>query len=157
MNCDALHDNLVELAYDELDDPRRQEVLEHLDACPDCHEELRRLRQGRAALALHRAAEPAASELRAWAAGLGQAIKVRLWPTRWVAAVGGLAAMVAIALTAWLLTGPTTPPAFADPVAIEKLSVSLTIMSEPERPPGRRYRPRQQRATRMRQPSRANS
>ena len=61
MNCDALRDNLVELAYDELDDPRRRQVLQHLARCRDCQAEYRKLRQARAALALHRGEEPAAA------------------------------------------------------------------------------------------------
>ena len=48
MNCDELRENLIELAYDELDEPGRQAALEHLLGCASCRDEYARLRRGRA-------------------------------------------------------------------------------------------------------------
>jgi len=140
MNCQTAHDKLIELVYDELSGEERRAVEAHAAGCDACREELDRLRFARSALSAHYAAEPEAGAFDV-AAAEGRARRrpprVIRFPGatgRWLRAAVGVAAAAALVGGIWLLHDRTTPPAAAEsgPVEIERVGVSLTILSRPD-------------------------
>ena len=127
MNCEKVHDKLIDLVYDELSGADAAAVTDHLDRCPDCRTELDLLRRGRTAMAAYRASEPS-SAVTALDQLPTDAPRRRL--IRWPFAAAGLAA-AALALIAMWLVQVVTPPALAGEIEIKRLNVSLTILSEP--------------------------
>ena len=132
MNCDESYDKLIDLVYDELDDEQRHDVEAHVEQCPTCSRELGRLRLVRRALAELRGAEPVAPVV----AGMSSSFAASPLRRR-LAPYAAAAAVVLMATAAWMLFRATEPVAFAGPVEIRRLGVSLTILSEPEASPTR--------------------
>jgi len=137
MNCDAVREKLIDLVYDELPAAERPAVEEHLSACPACREELEALRFARSAVAEHAAGEPAPAYFDVAA---GRAVPV---PTamaavpssrRWLPAAAAVAAAAVLAVGVWVVHNAFVGTAVAEagPVVIERLGVSLTILSQPE-------------------------
>jgi hypothetical protein len=125
MNCDQIQPMLIELVYDELapKSVARADVEAHLGTCPTCRAELAQLRAARAALAAQRASEPTDMRVE-----LTQPRHGRRWLPSWAA----IAAAVLIGVLIWFWPNVAETPATAAPVEIKRLSVSLTILSEPE-------------------------
>ncbi len=127
MNCEQARQKLIDLAYGELPPAEAEAAEEHLRACPACRAEFDDLLAGRAAMAKMRAGEP--GEVR-WTPPAGKARRLSL--RRWLLAGAAAAAAVLAAVTVWKLQERTAETAFAAPVEIRRLNVSLTILSEPE-------------------------
>lgn len=136
MDCQQIQDILVELAYDELAEPSRQIVIDHLGQCPTCQAEFARLTKARAALKAWRADEPAKVKAGAAIAAAGAAPAAR--PPRnkiltWlVPAMAAAAAIVAAVFVVRHTDVNLVQPAYGqDQVKIERVGVAVTIMTEP--------------------------
>ncbi|MCY2928109.1 MAG: zf-HC2 domain-containing protein [Planctomycetota bacterium] len=132
MNCDPCRDNLMDYLYGELPEASRVEVQDHLAACEACRAELGQLQLAR--LAVGRLGDDGAGEFsqrceRILAKPTGRGVRLR----RWLVSAGAAAAAIAMGIVL-LTTQVQTPPASAamGPVAIKRVGVSLTILSQPE-------------------------
>jgi len=127
MNCQQVRAKLIELVYEELTGEDRSAVENHLRDCAACRAEYDALRLGRAAMALARRGQPGPME---WAAPVprpaGRAYR------HWLPAAVAAAAAVLVAVAVWTVQRRTARPAYAQPVEIRRLNVSLTILSAPE-------------------------
>jgi hypothetical protein len=136
MNCQAVGDKLMELAYDELPDAERREVEAHLAGCAACRAEWQKLRFARSAVAESLADEPpaAAPEVLAEKPLAKQAGRVLLRRARWLQAAAALAAAAMVLLGVFMLHDGGEPIVAAQPGPPEilRLGVSLTILSQPE-------------------------
>jgi len=125
MNRDQARDKLIDYLYGELP-PEQAAALEAvLREDGELRDELVDLRATRAALAAHRAAEPAA------APPIPTTARRSAWRV-WLPLAAAAAILVGVA--AWLLRDQPvsiTPPVIAGPVEIRRIGVSLTILSEP--------------------------
>ena len=142
MNCEQAREKLIDLAYDELDEPDRQAVDAHLAACAACRDELRQLLLARKALAMRRTGElparylqEALQERMQREALVAPPVRPPRQARRLVAAVGAIAAVLAIGIAVWVFLQKSATIARAEtgPVQIKRVGVSLTILSEPER------------------------
>lgn len=137
MDCHEIQELLVELAYDELEGPQRQAVLDHLGQCAECSREFRRLTHARSALQAWRANEPpmikAAGALPA--AGADQSIRrQRRTVLSWLVPAVAAAAVIVIAVfvVRHVPEVQILPPVYGqEPVKIERVNVAVTIMSQP--------------------------
>ena len=146
MNCDVASERLIELVYDELSEDARRALQSHLAECSACRRELARLRFARSVLAESFAGEPEAGRFDPTAAGASagkdgarpparrRAARLIRGPRRWLGAVAAVAAAAAILLAIWVLQEMAVRPAAARmrPVEIERVNVSLTVLSKPE-------------------------
>ena len=147
MNCEQAGDKLIDLAYGELEATEAHRAEEHLRTCPPCRKEFEQLQLARTALRRFRLDEPAAEGIRTWARRMieqkspAAPRRARLHIRRILGPLAGVAAAAVIVITVWLVQEKTASPIFGEtgPVEIERLSVSLTILSEPEKRPGYRY------------------
>ncbi len=140
MNCDAIREKLIDLVYDELPAEEQAAIHRHLTECPSCRREVEALRFARSAVADYAAGEPAAAGFDVAAAKRTHARGASVSQRRWFQAAAATAAAILIA-GAWILhdLAVETAVAQAGPVEIERLGVSLTILSQPEgwrSPPG---------------------
>ena len=128
MNCDAAHEELIDRLYGELPDEHDRDLRQHLDACQACRAEWESLRFARGAVAGAYAAQPPLRQFDPAAA----ARRARIRP--YLRAAGGLAAAAALLFGLLLLQGPGMRPAVAQagPPEIQRVGVSLTILSQPE-------------------------
>lgn len=62
-NCEAMHEDLVLLAYNELADEQRHRIEQHIRECEPCRTEFATIQELQQAMHLTAAAEPSASEL----------------------------------------------------------------------------------------------
>ena len=153
MNCDQARDRLIDLVYGELPAEEAATAERHLSSCPACRTEHDRLRLGRRAMARLRAGEPeapAAPEVLLESPPGASADEGRVAiPTyvgtharrfrrrppviRW-GPIAASAAAIVLVLGGVVLFYQTRPPqtAYAGPVEIQRLNVSLTILSTPE-------------------------
>ena len=145
MNCDQAREKLIDLVYGELEAAEEQAVREHVQTCDRCRGELAELQLARSAVARYRAGEPESAGLksqvdRATAPGRPRLGRLRLRPRPALAACAGIAAAALIVIAIWTLHERAVQPAYGQQVPeIKRLSVSLTILSEPERRRGRGY------------------
>ncbi|RPI62846.1 MAG: zf-HC2 domain-containing protein, partial [Planctomycetaceae bacterium] len=144
MNCEQIHQMLIELVYDELDSTGKAGVQEHIAGCPACREELAKLTQARAALKKFRDGEPEQTAIPAMLAQAGdetaeadslrRPLKPRTLYFRRVASMfAAAAAAVLIAVAVWMVVVETPTKVMAEgALEIKRQGVSLTIMSAPE-------------------------
>ena len=126
MNIDEAREQLIDLLYGELPEPRRTDLLRMVEANPELREELRQLRGARAALARTRVGEPTAPPM---------LHTRRRWPVRmiwWAAPITAAAGIIAVLLLSLAVTPPTRPVVAQGAVEIKRTEISLTILSEPE-------------------------
>ena len=125
MNCDEAQRRLIDLVCDA--ETADEALRRHADTCPRCAAELARLQRANEALAAYVGSEPGTFQ---WRPPRG-----RGW--RWAWRIGaGIAAAALIGVIVWILhQEPIVRRARAEPpgpVEIERVGVSLTILSRPE-------------------------
>ncbi|HUU22651.1 MAG TPA: hypothetical protein VM389_08965 [Phycisphaerae bacterium] len=128
MNEQQAREKLIDLLYGELPPAEAEQVLEQVRAHPELAEELAALRRGRAAMAIGRAAEPATPV----SIPAGRAMPWASRGLRWTGAAAAVGMAAAAGIMVVLFVRGTTGPAVAGPVEIQRVNVSLTILSEPE-------------------------
>jgi len=141
MNCDAVREKLIDLVYDELPAGEQAAIERHLAECPACRAEAEALRFARSAVADYTAGEPAGAGLRLAGAQRRHAPAPSVPRRRWFQAAAAAAAAGVLIAGAWILhdLAVETAVAQAGPVEIQRVGVSLTILSQPEgwrSPPG---------------------
>ena len=146
MDCNKAKELLIDLLYEELVGAERQAVADHLDGCPSCRREFDELRGVRSLLAQHRQDEPTEVPTAPVARPRG------MWRRTFLTGAVAAAAAILIGLAVWLFQKTGSDPVLADPgpVEIERLGVSLTILSQPDNWPGGFQWPVQQRMSRWR-------
>jgi len=129
MNCQTLHEKLIDFVYDELPPAERPAVQRHLAVCGACRAEWEALQFARSALAEGWADEPPSSF------DLPATPPARAYRGfRWLPAAAAAAAAVLVGVGVWLFHQGGTSPVLAasGPPVVEQQGISLTILSRPE-------------------------
>ena len=115
MNCRQADEALIDLVYGELDTAAAGDVRDHLNGCPRCREERRRLQFARSMLAKYCAGQPDAERLRARAGELVGTARPAAGRRLWLRACAGVAACIVAGLLVGRFAFPPARRAPSDP------------------------------------------